>query len=40
MIDPDLLAAVAKEAGSPVVVETPSDGQAEDIAFLREATGR
>ena len=40
MIDPDLLAAVAKEAGSPVVVETPADGQAEDIAFLREATGQ
>jgi deoxyribonuclease IV len=39
-IDPDLLAAVAKEAGSPVIVETPADGQAEDIAFLREATGR
>jgi deoxyribonuclease IV len=40
MIDADLLAAVAKEAGSPVIVETPADGQAEDIAFLREATGR
>ncbi|MGH3762169.1 deoxyribonuclease IV [Actinophytocola sp.] len=40
MIDPELLAAVAKEAGSPVVVETPAEGQAEDIAFLREATGR
>jgi deoxyribonuclease IV len=40
MIEPELLAAVAKEAGAPVVVETPADGQAEDIAFLRAATGR
>jgi deoxyribonuclease-4 len=31
---------VVKEAGAPVVVETPADGQADDIAFLREATGR
>ncbi len=40
MIEAELLAAVAKEAGAPVVVETPADGQAEDIAFLRQATGR
>jgi len=40
MIEPELLAAVAREAGAPVVVETPADGQAADIAFLREATGR
>ncbi|GHF57588.1 deoxyribonuclease-4 [Amycolatopsis bartoniae] len=36
-IDPEQLAAVAKEARAPVVVETPSDGQADDIAYLREA---
>jgi deoxyribonuclease-4 len=40
MIDAEQLAAVVKEAGAPVVVETPADGQADDIAFLREATGR
>ncbi|MQA63379.1 MAG: deoxyribonuclease IV [Actinophytocola sp.] len=38
-IEPDLLAQVAAAAGAPVVVETPSEGQADDIAFLREATG-
>lgn len=36
-IDPALLAAVAKEARAPVIVETPSDGQAGDIAYLRES---
>lgn len=40
MIDAEQLAAVVSEAGAPVVVETPADGQADDIAFLREATGR
>jgi deoxyribonuclease-4 len=37
-IDPDLLVAVVRAAGCPVVVETPGDaeGQAADIAFLRE----
>jgi deoxyribonuclease-4 len=35
-IEPALLAAVASTAGAPVVVETPSEGQAADIAFLRE----
>ncbi|BBG05585.1 MULTISPECIES: deoxyribonuclease IV [Pseudonocardia] len=35
-IPPDELAAVVAEAGAPVVVETPADGQAADIAFLRE----
>ena len=34
-IDPEVLAGVAKEAGAPVVVETPAEGQADDIAFLR-----
>jgi len=36
-IDPEVLAGVAKAAGAPVVVETPSEGQADDIAFLRES---
>ncbi|GAA3460578.1 deoxyribonuclease IV [Saccharothrix longispora] len=39
-IDPDQLVAVAGAAGSPVLVETPDEGQAEDIAFLREHLGR
>jgi deoxyribonuclease-4 len=36
-IDPDLLVAVVRAAGCPVVVETPGgvEGQAADIAFLR-----
>jgi deoxyribonuclease IV len=38
-ISPDVLAAVCAAAGSPVVVETPSEGQAADIAFLRERLG-
>lgn len=38
MIDPELLAAVVRAAGAPVVVETPGgvDGQGADIAFLRD----
>lgn len=39
-IDPEALVAVVRAAGAPVVVETPAEGQAEDIAFLREALGR
>ncbi|GAA1850203.1 deoxyribonuclease IV [Asanoa iriomotensis] len=37
MIDPELLIAVVRAAGAPVIVETPdeADGQATDIAFLR-----
>ncbi len=35
-IDPDVLLAVVRAAGAPVVVETPRDGQAGDIAWLRE----
>ncbi|GII22300.1 deoxyribonuclease IV [Planosporangium mesophilum] len=37
-IDPDLLTAVVRAAGCPVVVETPggAEGQAADIAYLRE----
>lgn len=34
-IDPDLLGALATASGAPVVVETPPDGQAADIEFLR-----
>ncbi|MFC5996087.1 deoxyribonuclease IV [Pseudonocardia hispaniensis] len=39
-IAPDQLAAVAAAAGAPVVLETPTEGQAADIAFLRERLGR
>jgi deoxyribonuclease-4 len=35
-IEPSLLVAVVAAAGAPVVVETPAEGQAEDIAYLRE----
>ena len=38
-IDPEQLAAVCAAAGAPVVVETPAEGQAADIAFLRERLG-
>ncbi|MEU5563136.1 deoxyribonuclease IV [Micromonospora musae] len=40
-IDPDLVVAVIRAAGAPVVVETPGGvgGQADDIAFLREQLG-
>jgi len=31
--------AVCAAAGAPVVVETPAEGQAADIAFLRERLG-
>jgi deoxyribonuclease-4 len=34
-IDPDLIVAVLRAAGAPAVVETPADGQADDIALLR-----
>jgi deoxyribonuclease-4 len=39
-IDPEQLAEVVRRAGAPVVVETPADGQADDIAFLRAALAR
>lgn len=39
-IDPELLAAVCAAADAPVVVETPGDGQAKDIEFLRERLRR
>jgi deoxyribonuclease-4 len=35
-IDPELILAVVRAAGAPVIVETPGDGQAGDIAWLRE----
>lgn len=35
-IDTDLLLAVCREANAPIVVETPTAGQADDIAFLRK----
>jgi len=38
-IDPAVLAAVASAAQAPVVVETPADGQAADIAYLRDELG-
>ncbi|MCP2333020.1 deoxyribonuclease IV [Actinoalloteichus caeruleus] len=38
-IDPELLVSVCSAANAPVVVETPSEGQAEDIAFLRGRLG-
>jgi deoxyribonuclease-4 len=39
-IDAGQLVAVVDAAGAPVVVETPAEGQAEDIALLRAALGR
>jgi deoxyribonuclease-4 len=35
----DVLAEVVRVAGAPAVVETPPEGQADDIAFLRDAVG-
>ena len=37
-IPPDLLADVVRDAGAPVVVETPSEGQEADIVWLRDQT--
>lgn len=39
LIEPDAIAAVVRAAGSDVVVETPGEGQAEDISYLRANTG-
>jgi len=41
-IDPELLVAVVRAAGAPVIVETPGgeEGQAADIAYLREHAAR
>jgi deoxyribonuclease-4 len=38
-IDPQRLAAVAEQAGAPIVVETPAEGQAADISYVRAALG-
>ncbi|MFI6604370.1 deoxyribonuclease IV [Nonomuraea sp. NPDC050536] len=35
-IDPEAVLAVCRAAGAPIVVETPAEGQADDIAFLRK----
>jgi deoxyribonuclease-4 len=35
-IPPDMLAEVVRDAGAPVVCETPPDGQKDDIAWVRE----
>jgi deoxyribonuclease-4 len=35
----EVLAEVVRVAGAPAVVETPGEGQADDIAFLRDALG-
>ncbi|MFY1688890.1 deoxyribonuclease IV [Plantactinospora sp. WMMB782] len=41
-IDPDLVVAVVRAAGAPAIVETPGgvEGQAADIAYLRDRVGR
>jgi deoxyribonuclease-4 len=36
-IDPEVIAAIARAASSDVIVETPREGQADDIEFLRKA---
>lgn len=36
-IDPDVLVAVVKAAGAPVILETPEEGLADDLIYLREA---
>ena len=39
-IPPEQLVAVCAAAGAPVVVETPAEGQAGDVAYLRERLGQ
>lgn len=39
-IPPDVLLAVAATARAPIVLETPGEGQADDVALLREALPR
>jgi deoxyribonuclease-4 len=36
-IDAELIVAVCREAGCPVIIETPMDRIADDVAFLRKA---
>ncbi|MGH3356400.1 MAG: deoxyribonuclease IV [Nocardioidaceae bacterium] len=38
-IDPESLMGIVRAANAPVVVETPSEGQADDIAWLRKRLG-
>ena len=38
-LDGDDLAGLLKSAGAPILVETPSEGQAADIAWIRERIG-
>ncbi|KAA0022491.1 deoxyribonuclease IV [Antrihabitans cavernicola] len=38
-IDPQLLTEVCRSADAPVILETPEDGMAKDLAYLREALG-
>ncbi len=38
-IDPQLLAEVCKTADAPVILETPAEGVADDMAYLREHLG-
>ena len=38
-IDPQLLAEVCTNAGAPVILETPAEGMAADLAYLREHIG-
>ena len=35
-IPPEMLAEVVRDAGAPVVCETPPEGQKDDIAWVRE----
>jgi deoxyribonuclease-4 len=39
-IGAEVLAEVVRRAGAPVVCETPSEGQKDDVAFLKTACGR
>lgn len=39
LIGSEALAEVVRQAGAPVICETPADGQKDDIALLREACG-
>lgn len=38
-IDPELLVAVVRAAGAPVICETPVSGQSRDVGWLRARTG-
>jgi deoxyribonuclease-4 len=38
-IDPTVIGQIVKDAGCDVIVETPRDGQADDIVFLHDAIG-